>query len=557
MPSVDDAPIDEDLDYASLQLAEVSGESKSALEREQIRLTNEKIKIETKKLSLEAAPEKWWSTAIKNIVAVGGILTVAGTAYGLYDSYDKTIVERKRVALSEQRSQFDESIKKLESKSTISKLVAVSVLSGYLNQNYQSFHHQILFTFAGVAATEIDLQTQAAILDVIKALDTKSISPADWEYFQSILVSQSRALMIKGNLYRERQFGIEGRKPSDEEVSARHVSGLIAENVRKGAVPNYTDYRGIYCEACDFSNGKFPTGANFTAAALDKANFRNATLDAAVFNNADMGGAIFAESYLKDAKFRTVTEGHLDDGLPTDANDDAARRLFTPYLQHIQQLLQSQARVVITMPDFSCANLQGAHFENLALFNVPSRAFRTFNKADDMKKGWRENLDDFVKTTATRKDSFDFPPLGVVQPSFYRADLTDAHLENVRYFALDQTPLDQARYFSRLRTMGNTDVYVAEGDVSKNLLAVPPLESDGTARPIDPLDKFGLDRLTFQSDLRLALYQTIRANTSFTPGVAEILTYQFPSGLSLRRSFQFMYAANGERDWDCKTRKSP
>jgi hypothetical protein len=136
---------------------------KETLERQQLYITNEKLRLETRKLEREAEPDKWWRHLAKNIVAVGGIATIAATVYGVWDSYDKTIVDRERARIADQRTQFEDAIKRLESPSTISKLVGVSVLSGHLTANGKELHRQLLFTFAGLMATEQDVQTQEAV----------------------------------------------------------------------------------------------------------------------------------------------------------------------------------------------------------------------------------------------------------------------------------------------------------------------------------------------------------------------------------------------------------
>jgi hypothetical protein len=151
--------------------------NKEELEREQLRLTNEKLKIETHKLQQDAKPEKWWSKVSKNALAFGGMVTIAATAYGIWDSYDKTIVDRERgradrerTRFADQRTRFEDAIKRLESPSTISKLVGVSVLSGYLDASNKEAHRQILFTLAGLMATEKDPQTQAAVIDLMASI---------------------------------------------------------------------------------------------------------------------------------------------------------------------------------------------------------------------------------------------------------------------------------------------------------------------------------------------------------------------------------------------------
>jgi hypothetical protein len=119
---------------------------KSELERQQLYLANEKLKLEARKMEREVEPDKWWSKLAKNAVALGGVATVVVTIYGVWDSYDKTIKDREHTRVAEARVRFEDAIKRLESASTISKLVGVSVLSGYLDKSNADLHRQILFT---------------------------------------------------------------------------------------------------------------------------------------------------------------------------------------------------------------------------------------------------------------------------------------------------------------------------------------------------------------------------------------------------------------------------
>lgn len=48
----------------------------------------------------------------------------------------------------------------------------------------------------------------------------------------------------------------------DEEQAAQALGKLIAINIRKGVVPGYVNYRGIYCAGCDFHGASFPKGAS-------------------------------------------------------------------------------------------------------------------------------------------------------------------------------------------------------------------------------------------------------------------------------------------------------
>jgi len=528
---------------------------KAELERQQLYLANEKLRIETSKLKADSSPEKWWSRA-KNVVAIGGVVTVAATVYGLWDSYNKSILDRERTRMTEQRTQFGDAIKKFESSNTISKLVGVSVLNGYLNADDKPFHRQILFTLASLFATERDLQTQAAVADLVSGVKSDAIAKEDWFYFQSILASQSRALMAKGNIIVQRQFHVEGIAPSNEEVSARFIGRLMAINVRKGVVPHYLNYRGIYCEDCDFHDAQFPENADFTGSVLDNANFRGATLQGASFDNADLGGVVFSEAFLGSARFRSLSAGHVGDGLSIDEKDVSAARVLTPYLVHVQRVLETQAILTIAMPDFSCANLQNAHFDELALFPFFNRSVRTFAIGDEAKGGWHATVPDYLKRQATEKAPIEFSVLSVIPPSFYKSELRGAHLDRARYFSLVANGEKRVGGFRSAVSSAKGPFAFFEGKIDESAFEVPPLEEDGTAKPVNQENKSEMERNSFQNNLRISFYQATIEGAALPPGVAGFLQAKVARDADYRRWFQSTFRANGVLDWSCKPRNA-
>src|SRR5688572_24877631 len=69
---------------------------KDLLSELQADLANQKLEAEIAKLRKEAEPEKWWAAIAKRFVAVGALVTVIATIFGIWDSYDKTLTERER-----------------------------------------------------------------------------------------------------------------------------------------------------------------------------------------------------------------------------------------------------------------------------------------------------------------------------------------------------------------------------------------------------------------------------------------------------------------------------
>ena len=70
---------------------------KDILEREQLYLANQKLRVDTEKALQDAKPESWWVKFGKNILAFGGVVTVIATLYGIWDSYAETIETVKRL----------------------------------------------------------------------------------------------------------------------------------------------------------------------------------------------------------------------------------------------------------------------------------------------------------------------------------------------------------------------------------------------------------------------------------------------------------------------------
>ncbi len=413
---------------------------KEELEREQAYLANQKTRIEIRKLEQEAKPERWWLKLAKNVVAVGGILTVAATGYGIWDSYNKTIddrekarIDRERTRAAEQRVRFEDAIKRLESASTISKLVGVSVLSGYLTPTNKALHQQIFFTLAGLMSTEKDFQTQTAVIDLVAAAPNDgAIASEDWQYFQQTLISQNRALMEKGELADRRHVF----PTSDEERAARTLAKLIALIARKGVVPGHKNYRRIYCVDCDFRGVRFPPEADFTAAVLDGANFGGAILPSAIFDNAELIRTKFVEADLRNAKFRSFDEAGV---MNAEAKADRVPFGRTMYLDRFAAGLDANAVIEIYMPNFSCANLEEANFDRHALFPAYFNTPRVYNKGGKASPKWLTNLPSYLKDDLEKESKINFSATSFYPPKFLKSNIRNTKLDLTRFFSLFAT----------------------------------------------------------------------------------------------------------------------
>jgi uncharacterized protein YjbI with pentapeptide repeats len=503
------------------ELTELSDKEK--LELEQIRLTNEKLKQETK-------PEKWWSKALKNIIAIGGIATVVATLYGVFDSYKRTIDDRERARIADQHTQIGDAIKRLESSSTISRLVAVSVLSGYLGPNSKDLHHQILFTLAGLMATEKDPQVQAAVTDLVDSVSNEgSITHDDWHYFQDMLVSQSRALMVKGDLPHRRHFAAVPAV-TDEEQAARTIGKLIASNVRNGRVSDYRSYRGIYCGGCNFHGAVFPHGVDFTGAVLDDADFSRAVLRSVLFDDAQISGTKFKEADLRGAQFRILKQS-------IDGADNEDSR--TTYLDHIASAVDLNAFVEIRMPNFSCANLNGANFGRHALFPGVFEVSRSYSKQDQAKPGWYQNVPKGFKDRAQTEAKVLFEPVQALPPKFFKASLRDAHLEDISFF------YDNQHYLANGGGIPVGELLLWQGDIKDT--AFKKLSSDK-----ELISNLG----DFQRSLRASFYSAELDGTYLSPLVADFLQEPKPTRDDYDYVFHSSDLLTDDTDLHCTPRRN-
>jgi uncharacterized protein YjbI with pentapeptide repeats len=402
-------------------------------------------------------------------------------------------------------------------------------------------------------ASDKDLQVQAAVIDLITSVPNDGpITKAEWRYFQDMLVTQSRALMEKGNLLSHRRVGSVASF-SDEEQAARTVAKLIAINIHKGAVPDYDKYSGIYCEACDFRNVAFPPAVDFTGAVLDDADFSGATLKAALFDNAEIAGVKFVGADLREAQFRIL------DGSIADGNANSFHR--TAYLDHIARALDVNAIVNIRMPNFGCANLEGANFDRHALFPGPIVIKRAYAKSDQNKPGWYQSAPDYLKEGASTNAKVPFQPVLFVAPKFYKANMKNAKLDQIRFFTFsehtDGTPdyLDSSSFFKVAEFDFNQgDIEDAAFQTATEKDREPPKShkvdaSQGAAERQDN----GLE--IFQRRLRASFYSVKLDDPSLPKNVMDFLKRSEPTSSDYRFAFAFQFLTDNA-DLKCTPRSN-
>ncbi|MCP3391524.1 pentapeptide repeat-containing protein [Bradyrhizobium sp. CCGB12] len=528
--------------------------TKEVLEREHLYLENEKLRIETTTLRNGLKPEKWWAKLVKNIVTLGGAVAVAASIYGIWDSYDKTIVdrertrqERERTRTAEQHTRFEDAIKRLESTNTISKLVGVSVLSGYLDASNKEAHRQILFTLAGLIATEKDTQTQAVVVNLLASIPKEgAISRQDWLYFQEMLVTQSRALMGRNNAFSRRQQFFDSFLNEEERI-ARTIGKLIAQNARKGVLSGYKDYRGIYCVECDFSGVVFPNGADFASSALDRSNFSGAKLAAAIFDNAGLAGTRFIETDLRNALFRSLD--------PDSVNLPGSGRLVfgsTRYLRDSASTLEKNANIYVVMPNFSCANLSGAYFHGHGLFPgvIPFR--RTYSKASSEKPAWHQSFP-ADQTALEQFSEAEFSPVIVSPPKLFKANLKGIHLDQSRFFSVSTVSEFSSTLMSSASSTSFNEVALYEGRMKETAFKIDGRGSSNSAEKLPPDELKTIELVdSFQRALRASFYMAQTGEASLPQDLSLFLKNSPPTDDDFRTTFPHPISSGSAFDIDCK-----
>jgi len=513
---------------------------RAALELRQIELTNQKLEVETRKLGKDCEPARGWERLGKGAVAFGAVVSIIATLIGLIYSFDKTIEERQQTRRADERARFEQAITRLEKTLTLSKLVGLSVLNGYATSADSQVRRQTLFTLAGFAGTETDVQGQTALADLVAGLPSRgSLTGDDWSYFQGLLVSQSRSLTDKADLVRKRQLSddLQVSPLTPDEKTAHALGTLIAAIARRGVAPNYIDYADIYCADCDFTHVVFPKGVDFSSSVLDDTDFSGATLRDARFDNAELPLAQFVEADLSGASFRSTYSVYLRTAVPNGAPVPLGR---TMYLRHLVSALSVDATVWIGMPNFSCANLTGAQFSGHALFPIPVTAGRKYSRrlANSHAKvpAWYSNVSQHVLDRADEEDPTVFVPLRVVPPKFFKARLGGAHLEEAQFFSIGDNASEG--YFKTYSYTKAAEFEFLEGYVSEVLWEMLPADSPRPWPDVNlPVhNKMDAARV-FQSTLRGIFYSTEWGTAVLSKEMRDSLTRSPPTKADFSRVF--------------------
>jgi uncharacterized protein YjbI with pentapeptide repeats len=238
-------------------------------------------------------------------------------------------------------------------------------------------------------------------------------------------------------------------------------------------------------------------------------------LDAALFDNAALVTTKFVEADLRGARFRSLDVLALNSVASGEGNDRVpfAR---TAYLDHIAGALSVNATVDMRMPNFSCANLEGANFDYHAIFPGVMTVRRS-------PKG---------PTDKPGRDAVQ--PAVAGPPKFLKANIRDAHFEKARFFTFSQST-DSSKYMKSTTSAIAEELFFQQGDMTDNAFQIEAENTgnssakgreDNAPREVKDVDR---DLLFFQQRIRAAFYQVELEHAFLPENVANFLKRSIPT----------------------------
>jgi uncharacterized protein YjbI with pentapeptide repeats len=525
-------------------------DEEQTLKLQQLQLTNEKLQEEVKKARLEAKPQSRWGAFAKYTVSIGGVVTILVSVAGIYDSFTKNLADREHTRVSEAKARIDEAVKLLSSDNSISKVAGIGVLSGYLDNSSQEFHHQILYTLAAAMAAEHDPQVETAILDLVEGIPSRSIIPFhntrdlgvvrtvmtytysylkelidagqpvdevdtgpvssdNWLLFLQTVISQNRSLVEKASLWTKRELPLGSPQSGSDEIIAQKLGRMIAIIARKNVLRGYRDYRTIYCVQCDFQEILFPDKVDFSGAILDGAKFTGATLPEAIFDNSSLFGTKFNEADLTNSKFRNLGD---------------SESLQTKSFSYVLNSLVSEYQINLVLPNFSCADLSGTDFGSNTIFPAVITVKREYPDADAKNNAWYKTVPEAWKSVQSQEHN----AINVKPIKLYNAKLDGANLKNAAYFSIykgDPTDLISVK----TPIAENSEGTIVQG---------PTLNAEIAFRKVpDPLNAKDLAN-SFQTYIRASMYKARDLEKANLPdGIAQFLDFNKPTETDFHNTY--------------------
>jgi Pentapeptide repeats (8 copies) len=314
-----------------------------------------KLELETKLIEDQLTPAGRRRETLKAVAGASGlILAFVAVIGGLFSILNWLFQENRNRDLRIQE-RMDRSLGLLSETRPTQRVAAISSLQSFIATSDDTRNSQVLVSIANALPLEEDGTVRNAMLSLFEDLDAETTGKQALDVALKSLAHNSRGLMRASDLWNKNpRLGFYRIAETIKEGAALEaIARAITVLLRKGA--RVKDLSEIYLPDSDLSSLDL-TGINFDFSILALTDFSNAILTGASFNDANLEHVYFVRSDLRFAKL----------------NDQRKLGYKQPFDSYIGKQFENSSKnlAMISLPDFSCADLRNAVFSNHALFGI-------------------------------------------------------------------------------------------------------------------------------------------------------------------------------------------
>jgi uncharacterized protein YjbI with pentapeptide repeats len=312
-----------------------------------------KTELKAKLLEWQLSPAYQRLDRIKTYSSASGLILASIAIIGGILSVFTWIADRTRERDLRAQERLDRILAGLSAPHVEQRVTSIAGLHYAIVESAPARNAQIVTSLTNALPLDKSSVARSTILTVFRSLDMRTTGQQPLNAGLASLALNSRVLMKESGL----SEGLGTQDIWEKGLTSRHgavlvdLADAITIFLRKGA--KIKDLSGVYLAKQDLS-GLTLDGMSFDVAILASANFSSAKLREASFAGSHLEGARFVAADLRKAKF-----------------NQAPRNTFMrPYIMRLRVLKPQGAGInsSVEMPDFSCADLQGADFSGHALF---------------------------------------------------------------------------------------------------------------------------------------------------------------------------------------------
>ena len=324
-----------------------------------------KLRLEKEALLYQQTDKYRRQEWIKTLTGAGTLVTATVALLGILFSGYQWGEKSKDDERTRAQERLDRALLLLADKEQAQRLAGVVSLKSFLDREDPSHIDQVLLAFASTLAIEGSLPVRNAIVSALADVDAEAVGKSHLDRALKALCETSRGLMRSGDL----MTGRLSRNRQDEVfketlAKAQSTATAISVTLRNGA--RIVDMAGIYLGDADISGLSMP-GTRFDDSVLERTDFSGSDLLGSSFIGSEFAGARFIAADLRNAVFgleKSQEELRLPFNFVADRMSDWAR--FRAHQNDAKELLWIEG------PDFRCADLRGADFTGIPIFDMSS-----------------------------------------------------------------------------------------------------------------------------------------------------------------------------------------